>query len=98
MEKDEDKKKELKEKLGSEALPAYSESMEKALKANGGKYLVGNELTWADIAVASTIEEMGKWISEDWRTKSPELAAYVDRIFELPNIKKWIESRPKSDH
>ena len=48
-EKDEAKKKELMAKLASEALPDFAAKFEKGLKDNGGKFFVGDELTYADI-------------------------------------------------
>ena len=50
------------------------------------------------ISVAYTMEMLGNWISNDWKEKSPELVAFMERIFELPKIKKWIETRPHSEH
>ena len=48
-EKDEEKKKEVKAKLASETLPEFAANFEKSLKDNGGKFFVGDELTYADI-------------------------------------------------
>ena len=47
-EKDEEKKKELKAKLDSETFPEFAANFEKSLKDNGGKFFVGDELTYAD--------------------------------------------------
>ena len=43
------KKQELMGKLASEALPDFAAKFEKSLKDNGGKFFVGDELTYADI-------------------------------------------------
>ena len=50
------------------------------------------------VSVAYTMEMLGNWISNDWKEKAPELVALMERIVELPNIKKWIETRPHSEH
>ena len=36
-------------KLASEALPDFAAKFEKGLKDNGGKFFVGDELTYADV-------------------------------------------------
>lgn len=97
-EKDEEKKAEIKAKLASETLPEFAAKFEKSLKDNGGKFFVGDELTYADICVAYTMDMLGNWISNDWKENAPELAAFMGRINELPKIKKWIETRPQTDH
>ena len=95
-EQDKTKQAELMKKMGDETLPKFGTIMEKFLKENGGKYLVGNDLTWADLIVCEAISNIGQWLSSPWKESSPELATYVDRIFSLPKIKKWIETRPKT--
>ena len=50
------------------------------------------------ISVAYTMDMLGNWISNDWKENAPELAAFMGRINELPKIKKWIETRPHSEH
>ena len=48
--------------------------------------------------MAYTLDMLGNWISNDWKEKAPELVALMERIYELPKIKKWIETRPHSEH
>ena len=50
------------------------------------------------ISVAYTMDMLGNWISNDWKEKAPELVALMERIYVLPKIKKWIETRPHSEH
>ena len=42
------------------------------------------------------MEGMSAVTGEGWRTSAPELAGLVDRVFALPNIKKWRETRPQT--
>ena len=44
------------------------------------------------------MDMLGNWISNDWKENAPELVALMGRVFELPKIKKWIETRPQTDH
>merc|ERR1712122_80056 len=52
-EKDEAKKAEMTKKMGEETVPAAMCNLEAILCKNGGCYMVGNDITWADIEVAN---------------------------------------------
>lgn len=54
-------------------------------------------MTVADIAIANCMFEMTAMIGEQWKAKFADFAKFVDEIMGLPNIKKWIETRPKTD-
>ena len=65
------------------------------------------QLTWADIVVSDIITTLsGDRFGGDAKAIGAKLAkehsdkvsAYVDSIFDLPNIKKWIETRPKTEN
>ena len=58
MEPEEAKKAEMGKQLKVEKLPAFLMSMEKLLKAQGGKYFAGSSLTWADIVVYQFVSSM----------------------------------------
>ena len=53
-------------------------------------------MTWADIAFAATMEGLAGVAGEEWRKSAPVLSDLVDRVFALPNIKKWRETRPQT--
>ena len=55
-EQDETKKAEMKKKMESETLPSWLKMMEGLLTKQGGNYFAGSQLTWADIAVYSSID------------------------------------------
>nr|CDJ94821.1 Glutathione S-transferase domain containing protein [Haemonchus contortus] len=66
--------------------------MAKILKENKSGYLVGDSLTWPDLYLAGVAE---------WATKIPtlydgfpELKAHSEKIRSIPELKKWIETRP----
>ena len=96
MEQDEAKKAELVKKFSEETLPNFLQHFSKALEKNGGKYLVGDAVTLADIGFANVMMELGGSIGDAWREKCPQIAKFTDDIMGLPNIKKWLESRPKT--
>ena len=88
--------------LKVEKLPAFLASMEKLLKAQGGKYFAGSSLTWADIVVYQFVSSMKvprpsqpKALIEDSDlTGCPAISALVAMVGALPNIKKWEQTRP----
>uniref|UniRef100_A0A1I7TS17 glutathione transferase n=1 Tax=Caenorhabditis tropicalis TaxID=1561998 RepID=A0A1I7TS17_9PELO len=67
----------------------------KFLKKSGNGYLIGDELTWIDLAVAQhsadLLEADGSVLDE-----FPEMKEHQKRIHESLRIKKWIEERPKT--
>jgi glutathione S-transferase len=96
FEKDEAKKKTLSERMKKEDFPAFMKNMAKALEDNGGQYLVGSGLTYADIGLATILYGVTKRFGGAWEKSAPKLAAYKDKIYSLPNIKKWVETRPEN--
>lgn len=66
----------------------------KTIQENGGKGLVGSGLTWADIYLChfSTYFEdfcMCKFIND-----YPAIEGLIERFYNLPQVKKWMETRP----
>merc|ERR1712211_222352 len=59
----------------------------------GGQYFVGNNLSWADLHVFMYLGDLDKAAY----VKYPKLVSLYERVGDLPNIKAWVESRPKTD-
>jgi len=93
FEKDEDKKKEMVSKHEKETVPTVLGQIEKRLVSRGGQFLVGNTLSWADIQLFFFCSELG---DQEVLKKTPAVANLVKRVGDLPNIKAWIEKRPKN--
>ncbi|XP_066151422.1 glutathione S-transferase-like [Euwallacea fornicatus] len=92
------KKEELKEKLSNEVLPLYLGKFEQWATANGG-YLALGRLTWVDIVAASIFEVFDKMFASKFQTQSllneyPTLQKLQSTVFNIPNIKAWIDKRP----
>merc|ERR1711972_1220129 len=66
--------------------------LEKKLESRGGKHFVGNALTWADTHVYMYVDGLDKDVLE----KFPLQAALKEMVGNIPNIKAWVESRPKT--
>ena len=80
------------EKFLNETLPNAMKNFAKLLDSNGGKYFVGNCLTWGDIRFASYFE--GKF--EDEMGKHKCLKDHINNVMNLPNIKAWVAKRPQT--
>ena len=96
-EKDETKKFAAIGELKDKALPAFLDELTKVLEKNGGKYLVGDSLSVADIAASHIVNYLVGVFGEDWKETYTVADAYFNSVLELPKIKKWIETRPKTE-
>jgi len=97
-ESDETKKNEMMKVLTEETIPAWLQMMEKYLTSKGGKYLAGDELTWADLAFfnfASMIlmDKMPQVKLSEYKN----IDGLVQKVGDLPKIKKWINDRPVTE-
>ncbi|EDV21293.1 expressed hypothetical protein [Trichoplax adhaerens] len=91
VEKDEDKKAELKKKFVEEEAPKGLGFLEKRLEQAGGEYFTGS-LTYADIGFYRFVKFTENILNgEEMATQFPKLAALYDRVANLPNIKKYAE-------
>jgi len=99
VEKDEQKKNEIKAKFATEILPPAFDSYTKILESNGGGkgFIVGDSVTWADLGLAHAL-----WGLQQRQAtvldKRPLLKEYMDRILSRPNIKAWMDKRPKTEN
>merc|ERR1712079_39652 len=79
-------------KLTTQTFPTVLGQLEKRLSQRG-HFFVGNTLTWADIHLfffCGTGDFMDSKILRDF----PMLNYLVARVGAIPNIKKWMETRP----
>merc|ERR1712098_285720 len=80
-------------KFNEVTLQTALEQLEKRLVGRGGQYFVGNNLTWADIIVFMYLGDLPKEAYE----KYLKLINLYERVGALPNIKAWVENRPKTN-
>jgi len=93
MIKDETRKTDLQKAFNESVLPTLLGNLEKRLCSRGGDFFVGEALTWADIVTYNFCVELpNKTVVE----KYPKISALVAKVGELPNIKAWVASRPKT--
>nr|AFQ35985.1 glutathione S-transferase sigma 3 [Mytilus galloprovincialis] len=94
FEKDETKKAEALKTLKENSLPKFLKFLTTVLEGNGNKYLVGSDLTVADIAVFDILEWFNDAAFSGVFNDYSAIQNLVDRVKSIPNIKKYLESRP----
>merc|ERR1712018_215191 len=90
-EKDETKKAELTKKMGEVTVPNAMCNLEKILCKNGGCWMVGNDMTWADIEVTNFFMTPLEHHGEEYFGDNKKLLCLVKKVMNCPNIKAWIE-------
>ncbi|XP_073482769.1 glutathione S-transferase 3-like [Aquarana catesbeiana] len=89
----EDKQKHIKvivQKAKERYFPVY----EKILKEHGGKFLVGNQLSWADVQLLEAILMVEEKCT-DILPGFPRLKEFQQRISEIPTIKAFLQPGSK---
>ncbi|XP_057369493.1 probable glutathione S-transferase 7 [Daphnia carinata] len=88
------KQKEMYQKFMRDVIVPHVAAVEKQLKKNNTGFLVGNELTWADLAYYAYFSDfLEVKFGSAFLKNAPHLKALIDRVKELPNVKKWTEFR-----
>ncbi|XP_066459858.1 glutathione S-transferase 3-like [Eleutherodactylus coqui] len=85
-----EKKEEQLNTIRSKAKNRYFPAYEKILKQHGKKYLVGNQLTWADVHLLEAILMVEEKYA-DILTNFPLLKDFKTRISEIPTIKSFLQ-------
>lgn len=95
IEKDEAKKAEILANLKKEHFIPFADRYEKILAANPSGFYVGDKVTWLDL-VLFALEEWWSGMLPDVMGAHPKMKAHMEKIAALPNIKKWLETRPQT--
>ncbi|KAI0230998.1 Hematopoietic prostaglandin D synthase [Lamellibrachia satsuma] len=77
-------------------LPCFMRKMENLFEANnnGSGYFVGDEMTWADLAVMNSWHWIPGFGVYPPLEKYPKLKAHKERIEAHPRVADWLERRP----
>jgi len=97
FEPNQEKKAEDMKTLQEKTLPAGVGQLEKILSSRGGQFFAGNSLTWADISVFHFCHILQE-LAPQALSGAPGIADLYERVGQIPNIKNWVDSRPKTDH
>jgi len=92
-EEDEAKKAELKKNFDENVVPKYLAKFEAQISANGGPFLVGKRVSWIDFQVAHFMEFF-ELQAPGLLDNFPNLKKLKETVFDIPQIKTWIEKRP----
>ncbi|PIC34770.1 hypothetical protein B9Z55_014324 [Caenorhabditis nigoni] len=89
----EDKMKEIRGNIMKPAVATYFRYLNKILEKSDSGFLVGSQLTWADLVVADNLTTL---INAEFMDVGKEkmLAEFREKIIETPKLKEWIEKRP----
>eukprot|EP01133_Synstelium_polycarpum_P014237 gene14237-16799_t len=82
------------EKFKVESIPKFLNNYQSLLIANGGKYFVGDSLTWADLAIYFVCEYLSLIGFPDALPQYETLVSFTNSISSIPSIQKYIQSRP----
>ncbi|XP_018560948.1 glutathione S-transferase-like [Anoplophora glabripennis] len=82
--------------LFNEIIPFYMEKLDAVAKKNNG-YLAVGRLTWADLFFVSMLDYINFMAKKDIIADSPNLQIVKENVLKIPNIKAWIEKRPKDN-
>jgi len=96
-EKDETKKQELTKKFVAEELPKHLKNLEVLgkLYGNGGRYFVGNNLTWVDLFFYDIGEKILE-VDENIFNSYPWLKQNRVEVEKQPRIAEHLKNRPKT--
>jgi len=92
----EDKKKEIYNTFKTESYKPFLDRYEKFLASNGTGYLVGKKLTWADIVIGEWNQRVTELFDPEALSGHPKMSEHTKMVSNLPNISKYIASRPKT--
>ncbi|CAF0928779.1 unnamed protein product [Didymodactylos carnosus] len=97
FEEDETKKKEEMEKLLSVNMPILVENLQKLRQAYSGKnskYFVGDSLTWADLFVFDSIQQLLHGLPGAKEKYADQFKEYLDPVTSDARLKEYLKSRP----
>jgi len=95
---EEAKKLKIKNNVLDKTVPQLFTKIESDLKTNGGKYLVGSDITWADFILAHFSEVFESFVDQSLLDNFPTIKAHQKHVQNIPQIKEWIAQRPVTEY
>jgi len=92
------KRKAIVEDLKANVFPGYLEKFNKVVEKNGGNYLVGKRLSWADLFLVNFLQIWCDSIDANLLSKYPALKKLQENVMAVPAIKDWVDTRPASSY
>ncbi|CAD1469931.1 unnamed protein product, partial [Heterotrigona itama] len=76
-------------------LPFTLQKLNDRVKKEGG-YFVNGKLSWADLYYTATSDMFSSLLESDVNKDYPELKKLIEKVKTLPNVKAYLETRPKT--
>ena len=96
FEADETKKAEKKKVLEEQTIPAALANFEKFAAGNSDGWLVGPKVTYGDLGVYLILDQLLGAVPTVL-DKFPALSQLKQKVESLPNIAKWLQTRPQTE-
>jgi len=93
FEKDEERKKKMREEFETVTLKNYLEKFELHLKDASGCFLVGGALSYADLALYNTLFNINNVLGRDVLASHPHLAKHFQATGAHPKIAEYVAKR-----
>lgn len=77
------------------AMEKYCPILEKLIEESGSGFFAKSGVSWADFFMAN-IYETNMEMSPDVMGKFTELKKHMERVYALPQLKEYLDKRPKS--
>ncbi|CAG7630761.1 unnamed protein product, partial [Allacma fusca] len=101
VENNPEKKQEAREVFVNEKVPLCFRQLQAIITAkSGGPFILGSKLTFADLYLATTINNwlgFGHATTAQLTTEYPALGKLKEAVENVPEIKAWLEVRPKTN-
>lgn len=94
IEQDPAKKEEKKKKFYAETLPTFLSKINKVQLENGGTWLVGKSMTWADILIAETLRQIAVAPDPNALNSYPHIRKMFEAVNNNEGIKKFRAANP----
>ncbi|XP_076765814.1 glutathione S-transferase S4 [Xylocopa sonorina] len=78
-------------------IPFYLGRLEQLAKNNGG-YLHGGQLSYADLFFVAIADSISTAYEAEITKDTPHLRSLKEKVLAIPNIKAWVEKRPKLEY
>ena len=80
--------------MTEQTLPKYLAKFDKIQAENGGNFLVGPTVTWADVWIANGLERFEDTFGANLLDNYPNLKKMKAAFFAIPNVKAYVDKRP----
>jgi len=94
LEQDSGKREDIRKELKTNVFPHFLSKFNDIVADNGGNYVVGTKVTWADFWLTNFLEIWRDTVDPNLLDKYPALQKQMMNVLAIPGIKAWVEKRP----